>query len=47
MTLTDPLALTQPMTSTVTYTAVDDPLWEPREFICTPRTAYHPELYVR
>lgn len=47
VTLTDPLAFTRPMTSVVTYAALDDPRWEPREFICTPSTNYHPEKYVR
>lgn len=44
--LTDPTAYTVPMKATVTYTAFGDPLWEPKEFICTPRTNYHPETYV-
>jgi hypothetical protein len=47
ITLTDPLAYTQAMTATVTYKASNDPLWEPREFICTPQVDYHPERYVR
>ena len=34
------------MTTTVTYKASNDPLWEPHEFICTPRTDYHPDAYV-
>ena len=46
VTLTDPLAYQQAVSSTVTYKRVDDPLWEPREFICTPKTDYHPDLYV-
>lgn len=46
VTLTDRTAYTKPMTSTVTYTRLDDPLWEPREFLCTPKTGYHPEKYV-
>ncbi len=44
--LTDPAAYTTPMTTTVTYAALDDPLWEPKEFVCTPGTDYHPETYV-
>ena len=46
VTLTDPTAYTGPLVSTVTYRASDNPLWEPREFICTPKTDYHPETYV-
>jgi hypothetical protein len=47
VTLTDPTAYTRPMTTTVTYKAVDDPLWEPQEFVCTPVTGYHPDKYVQ
>lgn len=47
VTLTDPEAFTAPMRSVVIYKLHDDPLWEPREFICTPRTNYHPEIIVR
>lgn len=46
VTLTDPTAYTRPLVSTVTYRASANPLWEPREFICTPKTDYHPETYV-
>ena len=46
VTLTDPLAYSRPMKAIVTYAKVDDPLWEPHEFICTPKTDYHPELFV-
>ncbi len=46
VTLTDPTAYTRPMVSTVTYRLSDDPRWEPREFICTPKTDYHPDTYV-
>lgn len=45
--LTDPTAYAAPMKATVTYKALNDPLWEPKEFICTPGTNYHPEIYVR
>lgn len=45
--LTDPTAYTAPMRTTVIYKALNDPLWEPREFLCTPNTNYHPESYVR
>ena len=47
LTLTDPLAFSRPMTSTALYRKLDDPLWEPREYLCTPATDYHPESYVR
>ena len=47
VTLTDPAAYAEPMTTTVTYATLNDPLWEPREFICTPLTNYHPDVYVR
>jgi hypothetical protein len=46
VTLTDPVALTRAMTTTVTYKALGDPLWEPKEFLCTPVTGYHPDVYV-
>jgi hypothetical protein len=45
--LIDALAYSKPMTTTVIYKTLNDPLWEPREFICTPKTNYHPERYVR
>ena len=44
--LTDPTAYTAPVRTTVTYKVLDDPLWEPKEFICTPGTDYHPDTYV-
>ena len=47
MTLTDKTAFTRPMTSTVIYKLHDNPLWEPREFLCTPKTAYAPEQFVQ
>jgi hypothetical protein len=47
ITLTDPLAYSHTLTSVVTYKALSDPLWEPREFICKPEVDYHPEAYVR
>ena len=47
VTLTDNLAYRQPMKTTVTYKTFNDPLWEPREFICTPATDYHPEIFVK
>jgi hypothetical protein len=47
LTLTDVTAFTKPMTSRVTYAAVDDPTWTPKEFICTPVKNYHPEVYVQ
>ena len=46
VTLTDASAYTRPMATTVTYEAVDNPLWEPNEFVCTPVTGYHPDRYV-
>ena len=46
VTLTDPKAYTRPMTSRVTYKAFEGGLWEPKEFICTPGTDYHPDAYV-
>lgn len=45
--LTDPAAYATPMRTTITYKALNDPLWEPKEFICSPGTNYHPETYVR
>lgn len=47
VTLTDALAYTRPMKTTVTYKALTDPLWEPRDVICIPENNYHPEFYVR
>ena len=47
VTLTDKTAFTRPMTSTVIYKLHDNPLWEPREFLCTPQTGYAPEQYVQ
>ena len=47
VTLTDPTAFTRPIVSTVTYRAYPDPRWEPKEFLCTPKTGYHPEIYIQ
>ncbi|MGY2737035.1 hypothetical protein ACVWYO_004768 [Sphingomonas sp. UYP23] len=47
VTLTDPTAYTRSLTSSVTYRLLDDPAWEPQEFLCTPITNFHPEKYVR
>jgi hypothetical protein len=47
ITLTDPLAYAHALTSVVTYKALSDALWEPREFICKPQIDYHPEAYVQ
>jgi hypothetical protein len=46
LTLTDAIAFTRPMTSTVLYTALEDPYWAPKEFLCTPVTGYLPDTYV-
>lgn len=45
--LTDPTAFTRPMSTAVTYTALEDRNWTPKEFLCTPVTDYHPDTYVR
>jgi hypothetical protein len=47
VTLTDKTAFTRPMTNTVIYKLHNDPLWEPREFLCTPQTGYAPEQFVQ
>ena len=47
VTLTDPVAYARPVTATVTYKAYGDPLWRPKEFLCTPGSGYHAEKYVR
>ena len=47
VTLTDPLAYKTPLHTTVTYRKSGDPLWEPHEFLCKPKTDYHPEIMVR
>jgi hypothetical protein len=46
ITLTDADAYTRPLKSTVTYKSFSGSLWEPKEFICTPETSYHPDYYV-
>ena len=46
ITLTDPTAYTRPITSAVIYKALNDPSWEPKEFICTPKTNYDPDAYI-
>jgi hypothetical protein len=46
VTLTDKLSYSKPMTTTVTYKTLGNPLWEPKEFICKPKTDYHPDVYV-
>lgn len=43
----DKLALTRPISTTVTYKAVTDPHWELQELTCVPKTGYHPELFVK
>ena len=47
VTLSDATAYTRPMTTTVTYKLFADPAWEPKEFICSPETDFHPENFVR
>lgn len=47
VTLTDPVAFSKSMATTATYRKLDDPSWEPREYLCTPVTDHHPEIYVR
>lgn len=47
VTLTDPLAYKAPLRTTVLYRKSDDPRWEPHEFLCKPKTDYHPEIMVR
>lgn len=46
VTLTDKTAYVKPMKSIVTFKAYSDPLWEPKEFICTPVKGYYPGNYV-
>jgi hypothetical protein len=46
LTLTDAVAFSKPITTSITYQASNNPLWEPREFICTPVTNYFPDVYV-
>ena len=46
-TLTDKDAFSRPMHSSVIYRPLNDPKWEPREFLCKPKTDYHPEAVVR
>ena len=47
VTVTDTLALSKPMRTTVTYKAVTDPRWELQDLTCTPKTGFHPELFVQ
>ena len=46
ITLTDPLAYSRPMHTTVIYKKFPDPRWEPKEFLCKPHVDYHPDVYV-
>lgn len=46
ITLTDRTAFARPIKAVVIYKASDNPLWEPKEFLCTPETGYHPEAFV-
>ncbi len=46
VTATDPTAFAAPMTTRVTYTALADPTWYPREALCTPDKDYHLDAYV-
>lgn len=46
VTMSDKTAFARPMTSTTIYKLHSDPRWEPREFLCTPKTAYAPEQFV-
>ncbi len=45
--LSDPIAFTKSLKATIMYTALIDPLWEPKDQICTPRSNYHPEVFVK
>ncbi len=45
--VTDKLALSKPLRTTVTYKLSTDPRWELQDLTCTPKVAYHPELYVK
>ena len=47
ITLMDPAAYSEPMMTTVRYAALEDSAWEPHEFICTPVTNYHPDVYIQ
>ena len=47
VTLIDKTAYRAPMKSTVTFKTYSDPLWEPREFLCTPVKDYHPGTFVK
>ena len=45
--LIDPVAYRKPMKTTVFYKALNDPHWEPNDQICTPKTAYHSDIFVQ
>lgn len=45
--LYDAAAYKKPMKASIIYKALNDPLWEPQDFICSPKTDYHPELFVK
>ena len=45
--VSDRLALRRPLRTVVTYKAITDPKWELQELTCTPKTGYHPELFVK
>ncbi len=46
VTLTDAVAYSRPLTTSVIYKASADRLWEPKEFLCKPMTDYHPDAFV-
>ena len=46
LTMVDPVAYTRPMTATAIYKRITDPNWAPVEFICRPKTDYHPDKYI-
>jgi hypothetical protein len=45
--LHDPASYKKPMKSLIIYKALNDPLWEPKDLICSPKTDYHSELFVK
>ena len=47
VTVSDELALGKPIHTSVIYSSVSDPNWELQELTCTPKTGYHPELFVK
>ncbi len=47
VTMTDPVAFSRPLMTSVIYGAGNSRAWEPKEWLCQPGTNYHPDAFVR